>query len=104
MPTSYVSLLSTLADATDEISAELGHRRLPTGARRGLVAIADLSAVIDPNASLSGEVMRAQCRSMVVDLLMLTGLSHEEARQMVPDSHSAAEVAAEGAGEGAGEA
>lgn len=96
VPTSYVALLTTLADATDEISAELGKRRLPTGARRGLVAIADLTAVIDPNASLSSEVMRAQARSMVVDLLMLTGLSYEEARQMVPDTHSAAEVAGEG--------
>lgn len=96
VPTSYVGLLTTLADATDEISAELGQRRLPTTARRGLVAIADLTAVIDPNASLSSEVMRAQARSMVVDLIMLTGLSYEEARQMVPDTHSAAEVAGEG--------
>jgi hypothetical protein len=30
--------------------------------------------------------MRAQIRSMVVDLLMLTGLPYEEAREFVPES------------------
>ncbi len=47
----------------------------------GLHRIAEASAVLDPSSGLSGEVMRAQIRSMVVDLLMLTGLPHEEARE-----------------------
>ena len=42
--------------------------------------------MIDPSAGLSGEVMRAQIRSMVVDLLMLTGMPLDEARDMVPES------------------
>jgi hypothetical protein len=92
VPTSYLALLKTLADATDDISEELGRRRLPTQARKGLVAVGELSAVIDPQASLSSEVIRAQVRSMVVDLLMLTGLPGEEAPTMVPDTHSAAEL------------
>jgi hypothetical protein len=32
--------------------------------------------------------MRAQIRSMVVDLLMLTGMPQDEARDMVPESMS----------------
>jgi hypothetical protein len=71
---------------TDEIAGELAERRLPEASRRGLAAIAELSAVIDPSAGLSSEVMRAQIRSMVVDLLMLTGLPYEEAREYVPES------------------
>ncbi len=92
VPTGYIVLLSTLAEVTDEIAGELGSRRLPTHAREGLVTIGELSAVIDPHAGLSGEVMRAQIRSMVVDLLQLTGLSAEEALGMVPDTHSVTET------------
>jgi uncharacterized membrane protein YgaE (UPF0421/DUF939 family) len=91
VPTAYQSLLVSLAEVTDEIAGELGERRLPTQARTGLVAIGELSAVIDPSAGLSGEVMRAQIRSMVVDLLMLTGLGHEEAQGWLPDSVSSRE-------------
>ena len=41
---------------------------------------------LDPASGLSAEVMRAQIRSMVVDLLMLTGLPADEARAHVPES------------------
>ena len=86
VPAAYLRLLSSLAEVTDEIAGELQERRIPTGSRRGLSAIAEASAVIDPSAGLSSEVMRAQIRSMVVDLLMLTGLPYEEAREFVPES------------------
>ena len=69
VPAAYLGLLSSLAEVTDEIAGELQERRIPTGSRRGLSAIAEVSAVIDPSAGLSSEVMRAQIRSMVVDLL-----------------------------------
>ncbi len=86
VPTAYLLLLGSLAETTEDIARELGERRLPTNARVGLQRIGELSAVIDHSAGLSGEVMRAQIRSMVVDLLMLTGLDHDEARDMVPES------------------
>jgi uncharacterized membrane protein YgaE (UPF0421/DUF939 family) len=86
VPTAYLKLLDSLAETTEEIATELEHRRLPTDARAGLHRIGELSAVIDPAAGLSGEVMRAQIRSIVVDLLMLTGLPHDQARDMVPES------------------
>lgn len=86
VPTAYRALLTSLAEVTDEIAGELEERRLPEESRRGLSAIAEVSAVIDPSAGLSSEVVRAQIRSMVVDLLMLTGLPYEEARDYVPES------------------
>jgi uncharacterized membrane protein YgaE (UPF0421/DUF939 family) len=86
VPAAYLELLESLAQTTEEIAAELGQRRLPTQARTGLQRIGERSAVLDPAAGLSGEVVRAQVRSIVVDLLMLTGLSHEEARALVPES------------------
>ena len=86
VPAAYLALLSSLAEVTDEIAGELQERRIPSESRRGLSAIAEVSAVIDPSAGLSSEVMRAQIRSMVVDLLMLTGLPYEDAREYVPES------------------
>lgn len=86
VPTAYVHLLDALAETTADIANELGERRLPTNARAGLYRIGELSAVLDPASGLSGEVMRGQIRSMVVDLLMLTGMPFEEARDHVPES------------------
>jgi uncharacterized membrane protein YgaE (UPF0421/DUF939 family) len=86
VPTAYVELLSALAATTEDIARELQERRLPVNARTGLHRIAEQSAAIDPTSGLSGEVMRAQIRSMVVDLLMLTGLTQDEARAHVPES------------------
>ncbi|WP_270887891.1 FUSC family protein [Pedococcus sp. 5OH_020] len=90
VPTAYLRLLDSLAETTHDIARELAERRLPTNAQRGLQQIGELSAVIDHSAGLSGEVMRAQIRSMVVDLLMLTGLPHDEAFEMVPESMTTA--------------
>ena len=87
VPSSYVTLISELADVTDEIAAELKERRLPVGARDPLAAIGrDSARTAGPHPVLSAEVMRAQVRSTVVDLLMLTGLTYDEARARVPAS------------------
>ncbi len=86
VPSAYLRLLEALAETTTDISRELAERRLPTNARVGLHRIGEASAVLDPSSGLSAEVMRAQIRSMVVDLLMLTGLPLEEAFAMVPES------------------
>jgi uncharacterized membrane protein YgaE (UPF0421/DUF939 family) len=87
VPPSYVDLVSDLADVTDDIAAELRNRRLPVGARDLLAAIGRESATsAGTQRTLSAEVMRAQVRSTIVDLLMLTGLSYDEARARVPSS------------------
>ena len=86
VPAAYLRLLDALSETSEDIARELGERRLPTNARVGLQRIGEASAVIDLSAGLSGEVMRAQVRSMVVDLLMLTGMPHDEASDVVPDS------------------
>ena len=87
VPPSYVDLVSDLAVVTDEIAAELKERRLPVGARDPLTAIGRESAqTAGAHPTLSAEVMRAQVRSTVVDLLMLTGLSYDEARARMPAS------------------
>jgi hypothetical protein len=85
VPSSHLRLVEALSQSTQDIARELGERRLPTNARTGLERIGEASAVLD-RASLSADVMLAQTRSMVVDLLMLSGLSLEEAQSRVPES------------------
>jgi uncharacterized membrane protein YgaE (UPF0421/DUF939 family) len=84
VPAPYVDLISSLADVTTEIAGQLGERRLATGSRAALTTIAQSSSPVEPQTSLSAEVIRAQVRSVVVDLLMLTGLTYVEACARVP--------------------
>ena len=84
VPASYVDLISSLAEVTDTIAAQLCERRLATGSRGALAAIAQASSTVAPQAGLSAEVIRAQVRSTVVDLLMLTGLTYAEACVVIP--------------------
>ncbi len=86
VPEAYVDLISSLADITGEIAGQLSERRLATGSRDRLATLARSSSLVAPQASLSAEVIRAQVRSAVVDLLMLTGLTYIEAYGMVPAS------------------
>lgn len=86
VPPAYVDMVATLAEVTDDIARELQDRQLPTHARNGLLALGESTAQVDQRAGLSTEVMRAQVRSMVVDLLTLTGMDYEEARSLVPES------------------
>jgi uncharacterized membrane protein YgaE (UPF0421/DUF939 family) len=95
IPTAYVELISSLAVVTAEIAARLSERELAEGSRDALIAIARTSSLVAPNAGLSAEVIRAQVRSAVVDLLMLTGLTYDEARERVPASADVPERNAE---------
>nr|WP_281367066.1 FUSC family protein [Janibacter alkaliphilus] len=79
VPDSYIDLLSRLADVVTAMSERIDEQQVPDFAREGLTEIADDSRAGEPGASLSAELMRAQIRSMCVDLLMLTGRTHDEA-------------------------
>jgi len=86
VPTAYLDLVEELARSCEDIARELHERQQPTAARAGLERLGERSVVLDRRSSLSGEVIRAQVRSMVVDLLVLTGVDPEEARRHVPVS------------------
>jgi len=86
VPPTYIDLISSLADVTAEIAGQLSERRLSRRSRDALTAIAQSSSLVAAHPGLSAEVIRAQVRSAVVDLLMLTGLTYDEARARVPAS------------------
>ena len=75
LPQAYARLCRDLADAVDDVAAELRADRLPdrgaagAGAARG-GHLATSSATDD----LSGEVVLAQLRSIIADLLRITGM------------------------------
>jgi len=84
VPAPYVALISSLADVTTEIAVQLSERRLATDSQEALTTIARTSSLVAPQSSLSAQVIRAQVQFIVVDLLMLTGLSYDEACARVP--------------------
>jgi len=86
VPVPYVDLISSLAEVTAEIANQFLERRLATGSRTALSTLAQSTSLAGSQASLSAEVIRAQVRSVVVDLLMLTGLTYDQACARVPAS------------------
>ncbi|HET6561153.1 MAG TPA: FUSC family protein [Marmoricola sp.] len=84
VPQAYARLCRDLADAVDEVAAELRAERIPTSVQPRLVRIAAASSQVDRTGDLSGEVILAQLRSVVADLLRITGMGSLEATDAIP--------------------
>ena len=85
VPVSYQDLVRRLAEACRFMAEELAERRLPTAARDQLREIGEASALVQLNYSMSTVVILAQTRSIVIDMMQLTGMDYLEARELVPD-------------------
>jgi hypothetical protein len=64
---------------------ELEQHRLPTAAKDRLRALALDNSRVELSDSLDVVVILAQTRSMIVDLLELTGVGYLEARELIPE-------------------
>jgi uncharacterized membrane protein YgaE (UPF0421/DUF939 family) len=84
VPDDYLALVDRVADATDVIAEEFAAGRLPVAAREALTDIAEQTAIQTLRGGLSAAVVLGQVRSIVVDLLQLTGLPPDEARRLMP--------------------
>ena len=84
MPPDYVEILDSLADAAETIARELAANRSPEVAQQRLIEIAEKTARASSPLTLSAAVVLGQLRSIAVDLLQLSGLSHHEAVSLVP--------------------
>ena len=69
----------------DFCTEELRARRMPVRARDRIIEVAEASSRVSVHGSLSSIVVLAQIRSILVDLLELTGLDYATARALVPD-------------------
>ncbi len=84
VPDTYTDMVADLAQAAATIREHLLDHSPLAGAREDLVTLARRSTWSHPRAGLSAEVVRAQVRSAVVDLLVLSGVPVAEARRRVP--------------------
>lgn len=84
VPERYLELVDTVADAAERLALDLYEGKLPVTARKSLIDAAQESAGMPVSGGINGVVIVAQARSMLVDLLQLTGLDYVEARDLVP--------------------
>ena len=85
VPVAYQELVRRLAEACRFIAHEFSEHRLPNAARDRLREIAEATSHLQLTHSISAVVILAQTRSMVTDLMELTGMEYVEARELIPD-------------------
>lgn len=90
VPKAYIDLIDDLSAIAHAMADELAERHLPQKARADLRDLGERSTYVSDHPGLSSEVIRAQVRSAIVDLLMVTGLTHDEALSYMPVAYSLA--------------
>jgi uncharacterized membrane protein YgaE (UPF0421/DUF939 family) len=84
LPPEYAALVEQLAAAVDVIESELRMGRMAVAARPALIAVAEATATVPRSNVLSVEVILAQVRSIVVDLLQAAGMDADAALAAIP--------------------
>ena len=84
IPHAYAVLSTDLASVVDEVIGELVADRVATAAQPALVAVGRATSEVERAEDLSAEVILAQLRAIVADLLLLTGMSSFEATDAIP--------------------
>jgi uncharacterized membrane protein YgaE (UPF0421/DUF939 family) len=84
VPKSYSLLARDLADAADLVADELAADRMAVAARDALLQVGEATGLVERAEEMTAEVVLAQLRSVVVDLLLLTGLSQVESTEALP--------------------
>ena len=84
VPKSYSLLAMDLADAADLVADELAADRMAVAARDALMQVGEASALVERADEMTAEVVLGQLRSVVVDLLLLTGMTQIESTEALP--------------------
>ena len=84
VPASYAALIRDLAVLTGRVAYELAEDRIPTAVTDDLVALGRATATVERSDDLSAEVVLAQVRSLVADLLAICGMDPLEATDVIP--------------------
>jgi uncharacterized membrane protein YgaE (UPF0421/DUF939 family) len=84
VPASYSRLALDLAEAANLVADELAADRMATAARPALLEVGRATGQVERTDQLAAEVVLAQLRSVVVDLLLLTGLDQIESTDALP--------------------
>jgi uncharacterized membrane protein YgaE (UPF0421/DUF939 family) len=84
VPRSFALLCEDLATAVDEMADALAADQMASGVRDSLLRIGAGTAQVERVQDLSAEVVLAQIRSIIVDLLQITGMDVLEATDALP--------------------
>ncbi|RNL64423.1 hypothetical protein EFK50_06685 [Nocardioides marmoriginsengisoli] len=84
IPAGYAVFLRDLADVTDGMAAELKADRMASGLRDPLLAMGQASSTLERTPMLSAEVVLASVRSLIADLLAVSGMDPLEATDAIP--------------------
>ncbi|QYJ03981.1 FUSC family protein [Nocardioides panacisoli] len=84
VPASYAQLALDLATAVDDVAAELAANRQPRAARDVLLAVGEQTGDVERADELAAHAILALLRSIIVDLLMVTGDGQFEATDVLP--------------------
>ncbi len=84
IPHSYAMLTADLAAAVEVVATELDADRMPVAAQPALIAVGLATGEVERSDDLSAEVILAQIRSAIADLLLLTGMDPLEATDALP--------------------
>lgn len=84
IPRAHSQLALDLADAADMVAEELAADQMATGARTALLAVGEATSRVERSEVLAAEAVLAQLRSVVVDLLMVSGLDQLESTDALP--------------------
>ena len=84
VPASYSALLRDLAVLAERVADELVQDRMAVAVVDDLVALGRATAAVEHSDDLSAEVILAQVRSIVADLLALCGMDPLEATDVIP--------------------
>lgn len=84
VPKSYALLAFDLADAGDLVAEELSENKMAVDARPALLTVADATGRVERTDVLAAEAILAQLRSVIVDLLMVSGMGQLESTDALP--------------------
>ncbi|HET7432505.1 MAG TPA: FUSC family protein [Nocardioides sp.] len=84
VPHSYAVVTAELAAAVEVVATELDADRIPTAAQPALLAVGMATGEVERSDDLSSEVVLAQIRAVVADLLLMAGMDPFEATDSLP--------------------
>jgi hypothetical protein len=84
IPPAYSVFLRDLAEVTDLMATELKANRMASAALEPLLALARASSHLQRTSVLSAEVVLAQTRSLIADLLAVAGMDPLAATDEIP--------------------
>jgi hypothetical protein len=87
VPESYLDLMDLVAAEMKSSAAQLAAGELPIDTRARVIDLGATHSNLELVDKISSVVILAQLRSILVDLLEVTGMTYADARDALPDRH-----------------